>query len=281
MRSVAARLPVLALLFLLGGCATEAERTLAQARQRGLRTAIVQGTAFRHLIVETRGSPPGVLYVFIEGDGTPWTHGGTAVARDPTPRRAIALELALRTPHPGLYVGRPCHFQVRSDPACTPPVWTSGRYSSAVVDSLAAVINRAATGGGYRRVVLIGYSGGGALAVLLVPHVPAARAVVTIAADLDVAAWSRWHGYLPLTGSLDPAQQPPLPAAVAQWHLVGGRDSNVPERLNRRYFEAQGAAADVDHVWRYPTFDHTCCWVRQWPQILERLDAALATDRAP
>jgi hypothetical protein len=265
-------MPTLALLFSVWGCTTAADRALGLAQRRGMETAIVQGTTFRHLIVQSRDLPTDVLYVFIDGDGTPWGYGGTEVARDPTPHRALALELALHTAHSDLYLGRPCHFQSGSDPACTPPVWTSGRYSSAVVDSMAAVVNRSASDGGYRRVVLIGYSGGGTLAVLLVPRVPAARAVITIAANLDVAAWSQWHRYLPLDGSLDPAQQPPLPSTIFQWHLVGGRDLNVPERLVRRYVDT----LDVDSVWRFPTYDHTCCWVQQWAQLMQQIDATIA-----
>ena len=73
-----------------------------------------------------------------------------------------------------------------------------------------------------RSVVLIGYSGGGVLAVLIAPQVPGS-AVVTIAANLDVEAWARWHQYTPLSGSLNPATQPPLDA-LHEWHLVGDRD---------------------------------------------------------
>jgi hypothetical protein len=30
-----------------------------------------------------------------------------------------------------------------------------------------------------------------------------------------------------------------------------------------------------ERIWRYADFDHTCCWVEQWPEIFARLDAAL------
>jgi hypothetical protein len=95
--------------------------------------------------------------------------------------------------------------------------------------------------------------------------------VVTIAADLDVDAWTRWHHYLPLTGSLNPATQPPLDPHITQWHLVGDRDSNVPPEISRRYLDR----VPNDHVWHYSTFDHTCCWVERWPDILARIEAEL------
>jgi dienelactone hydrolase len=120
-------------------------------------------------------------------------------------------------------------------------------------------------------VVLVGYSGGGAISVLTAPLVPAACGVVTIAADLDIDAWTGWHHYLPLKGSLNPAAQAPLDAHIGQWHLIGDRDSNVPPLLNRRYLER----IPVDHLWHYSTFDHTCCWVEQWPAILARIESEL------
>jgi dienelactone hydrolase len=136
---------------------------------------------------------------------------------------------------------------------------------------MVAATNRYAASGGFAHVILIGYSGGGALAVLMAPGVPATRAVITIAANLDVAGWARLHGYLPLERSLDPASQPPLSAGIEQRHLIGGRDTNIPESLNGGYLQTLGA----DRIWRYPTFDHVCCWVQQWPALLERIDRDL------
>src|SRR5690606_13173615 len=105
-------------------------------------------------------------------------------------------------------------------------------------------------------------SGGGTLATLLAAHLPAI-AVVSIAANLDVAAWTRLHGYLPLDGSLDPARQPPL-QGVAQVILTGGRDTQVPASSVAEYLRRNPQAAVRAHA----GFDHRCCWVEQWQQIL-------------
>jgi dienelactone hydrolase len=152
-----------------------------------------------------------------------------------------------------------------------------------VVESLSHVINHYLESNPVQHVVLIGHSGGGVLAVLVAPHVPATAAVVTLAANLDVAAWTQWHGYLPLTDSLSPATQPPLPATILQLHLTGGRDRNVPESINAGYLKNVPPA----DVWRFPRFDHSCCWVKRWPELLARIDARLGwagtapAERAP
>jgi pimeloyl-ACP methyl ester carboxylesterase len=212
-----------------------------------------------------------MLYVFIEGDGSPWVDAGTRVAQDPTPHRPLALELAAATPHAVLYLGRPCYFELHLEAICTPDLWTSGRYSAAVVDSLAAAVRRYAAANDNPPLILIGYSGGGALAVLMAAHLPATHAVVTIAANLDVDAWARWHRYLPLSAGENPATEPPLADAILQWHMVGGKDDNVPEAVNRRYFDT----LRPDQVWRYPDFDHACCWLERWASILARIEAAI------
>ena len=264
------------MLLALCGCANRAERARHLAESGGLAASIVQGTHYRHEVFVSTAPRGAVLYVFIEGDGSPWSGNGREPARDPTPHRALALELALRTPRPVMYLGRPCYFSAKSDSACRPSVWTSERYSASVVESLVRVVNRFVEDKAYRSAILIGYSGGGTLAVLMAPYIPSTAAVVTIGANLDVTAWSSWHGYLPLDGSLSPAEQAPLKADIRQCHLVGGLDRIVPESVSRRYLDS----LRPDQIWRFPSFDHACCWVEQWPNILARVDAALGDEDA-
>ncbi len=202
---------------------------------------------------------------------------GSEISPNPTPHHALALALAIHTPGPRLYLGRPCYFSAINDPACTSRVWTSERFSATVVASMAAAVNDYCADSCRSGVVLIGYSGGGVLAVLMAPLVSPKVAVVTIAADLDVDAWTRVHGYLPLEGSLNPATQPALAPRIREWHLVGDRDSVVPANINQRYFER----IDTKYVLHYPQFDHVCCWVERWPEILVRIAAAMDVASAP
>jgi pimeloyl-ACP methyl ester carboxylesterase len=259
----------------LSGCANQTLRARAYAQRNGMTASVIQGTRFAHRVFTKPAAPQtdaaadaGILYVFIEGDGSPWVGAGRRVAKDPTPHRPLALELAAATPRAILYLGRPCYFETRVEAICTPDLWTSGRYSAEVVDSLVAAVRRYAATDGNPQLILIGYSGGGTLAVLMAAQLPKVRGVITIAANLDVDAWARWHRYLPLSASVNPAAEQPLTDSIRQWHLVGGKDDNVPEALNRRYFDALGP----DQVWHYPAFDHVCCWTEHWASILARID---------
>jgi hypothetical protein len=272
---VNARRAVGAALLILCGC-HQMVPSAQTATRAGLRSELVQGAAYKHAIFVDSSSSDSSLYVFIEGDGLPWRRQGTEISANPTPHHALALTLAVHTPGPRLYLGRPCYFSASEDPACNPSVWTSGRFSPAVVASMAAVVNQRCAdrcGGG---VVLIGYSGGGVLAVLMAAQVPSTVAVITIAADLDTDAWTSAHGYSPLDGSLNPAALPALPSSIREWHLVGDRDTVVPPGLNTRYFDR----IDTRLVWHFPEFDHVCCWEEHWPDLLTRIESAVAETKS-
>lgn len=250
-----------------GGCTTpHAGNVSTLAASAGIHEQLVDGTQFRHRLfanTAARSSPAqGPLLVFLEGDGSPWTHGGRRVASDPSPRQPLAFHLFAGTQLPAWYITRPCYSGLGSE-ACRPELWTSGRYSEEVVRSLATALHARLRHDGHQRVVLVGYSGGGVLATLLAPRLAEAIGVVTVAANLDVGAWSRLHGYLPLDQSLDPAQQPGLPD-LPQVLLTGARDTNVPLASVAAYLERNPRTTVITH----PRFDHRCCWVEQWSAIL-------------
>jgi pimeloyl-ACP methyl ester carboxylesterase len=255
----------------LAACASSARHAQSLARRGGLTPLVLQGGAFELRAFAISRPPRDPLIVFIDGDGSPWVDGGRRISADPTPRMPLALDLALETPGSVLYLGRPCYFALQRQPVCSPVLWTSRRYSPEVVASLVAAASRYAAARRFRRILLVGYSGGGALAALMARTLPGTVGLVTIAGNLDPQTWARAHGYLPLMGSLDPALEPPL-RGLPQWHLVGGSDTNVPYRVSRRYFVRFPSA----RVLRYPSFGHVCCWVRAWPMAIAQILAELS-----
>jgi len=116
-----------------------------------------------------------------------------------------------------------------------------------------------------RNVVLIGYSGGGVLAVLIARMLDEPVSVVTLAAPLDVAAWTGLHGYSPLVGSIDPAEADARQRSIRAVHLYGEQDENVPALINARFFRNAGRGTACLIIGGY---DHDCCWVADWPERL-------------
>ena len=213
-------------------------------------------------------SKSGVLNVYLEGDGSPWMFR-TIVMRDPTPRRPLMLALMSLDTQPAIYVGRPCYNGHFDDDGCESNLWTFGRYSVTVVDSMASAIRALAKRQGANDVRLYGHSGGGALAMLLAAKLPQVSRIVTLAGNLDTDAWTRHHRFTPLFSSLNPADQQPLAESVSQWHFVGTADGVIPPELVRESIMRQPQA----EAYALTGFTHGCCWADIWPDILERLES--------
>ncbi|HUO81452.1 MAG TPA: hypothetical protein VM616_01185 [Gammaproteobacteria bacterium] len=264
----------LALASLLPGCTgqlTPAQRASAL----GFEDRIVQGHGFEHRIFSAMHPSTGLLHIYIEGDGRAWRDRGTINA-DPTPAEPLMLELMALDRGPRAYVGRPCYLGLAGSAACDPRQWTSHRYSADTVQSMKSVIDRLAAEGDYDGIVLFGHSGGGTLATLLASRIAGVRALVTVAPNLDVAAWAGLHGYSPLDGSLDPARTQDFPFGIMQVHWLGGRDEIIPPALA---LSLEPAVEDAEFRVA-ASFDHACCWSSIWPAQLAELQVVIPSTRA-
>lgn len=257
----------LKLIYLLGwvvlfsGCASPAQRMDERAFALGYRRLVVLGEGYEHVVYNKEGRVGDVLHVYLEGDGSPWARKRLPAA-DPTPRTQLMFDLMALDSAPSLYLGRPCYHGLNESPTCTPDLWTGRRYSEAVVESMTTALTKLSAP--YKSVALMGYSGGGTLAMLIAQRLPKTTAVVTIAANLDTARWAALHHEL-LPGSLNPASRPPLSAHIRQIHLAGGKDEHVPPMVIRDAVMLQpGADFKV-----FEQFDHSCCWQAVWPAVLE------------
>ena len=272
-RSMLNVLPLFLYALALAGCVQSPVSLDTAAKRAGLPHKIVATDHFEHSIYRqpVPNSAPRPVWVFLEGDGRPWNRRGTRPSQDPSPRRALGFELMRATPADALYITRPCYNGHRV-PACDPSLWTHARFAPDVVDSLAQGIQTSVDAN--RRIVLVGYSGGGALAMLLAAKIHNVAAVVTVAGLIDVAAWTTHHGYEPMTGSLKPLVEN-VPASVRQWHLVGAMDRNVPAAQTQRALRTATAV----QVLTFADADHACCWVELWPATWSLIAGQI--DQAP
>jgi dienelactone hydrolase len=263
----------LPLLICVSACALQpAGNSDQQARKLGFERIVVKGTDFRHVVyLHSTAAGNGMLHVYLEGDGSPWIDERW-VTTDPGPRNPLMLKLMALDPAPGMYLGRPCYHGLSGEPACNPAFWTNARYSAPVIASMARALELVARDTNHNGIVLIGYSGGGTIAMLLAERVADVRAVITLAGNLDPDAWTELHDYSRLSASLNPSLQEPLPDGIYQLHMVGDRDRVVPRTL------IVPAAARQQHadVVIVPGADHTCCWESLWPELLETLPERIA-----
>ena len=264
----------IALLAVLSACVSPSVHMHQLAHELGLIRESVQGHPFQHIVYLNQAAKnlsqikPPELHIYLEGDGDPWLNHHT-IAADPTPRDPLALRLLARDPAAAVYLGRPCYHGLAQIPPCSPEFWTSRRYSETVVTSMAFALRQLPEYQAAAKIVLIGHSGGGTLAMLLAARLAKTRAVMTLAGNLDPQAWAALHRYSELTDSLNPALQPALPASIQQIHLMGRQDRNIPPHLAPLTILQQSNVRTV----KIEAYNHTCCWLEDWHSLLSYLDS--------
>lgn len=253
---------------MLAGCASPSERAAALAAQRQMLPRIVEAGHFDVFTYAPMAFTPGApLTVYVEGDGFAWITP-TRLSDDPTPRQPIALALAAADPAANVvYVARPCQFVTgRHRRNCDPAYWSSARFAEEVVAAMDKVVEHFLAAGGTKGVKLVGYSGGGAVAVLLAARRGDVRQLVTVAGVLDTRVWTDLDGSTPLVHSLNPADVAQQVAGIPQVHFVGAKDEVVPAAVARAY-AARSPAARRPEVRVVPGQGHECCWAESWPSL--------------
>jgi pimeloyl-ACP methyl ester carboxylesterase len=237
----------------------------AIAQAAGLEAGISKSTAFDLQIYRRDDGKQGPLFVYIEGDGLAYLDALTP-SSDPTPSDPVALRLAAADPGPAvLYLGRPCQFLAgRADPRCSVRAWTTARFGADVVAAIDGAIDRERAKVPNRPLVLVGYSGGGVIAALVAARRSDVRLLVTVAAPLDVADWTRRMGVSPLDGSTSPLDHADRLSRVRLVAFAGQQDKTVPVASISSAVGRFGPSAKLVVV---PDFDHRCCWVRDWPSL--------------
>ena len=290
----AAALTVAALLALggcLGGCAGPADRTLprqpdpdrlsaaaALAAAGGPQRLEVPAAPFRLLAyARFADPPPAALVVYVEGDGLAW-ESRSRLSPDATPRNPLGLRLAASDPVPSVaWLARPCQYLLRlaDGAACPASYWSGGRFAPEVVAAMNRAVDRLKAGAGTPLVQLVGYSGGGGLAVLMAAARDDVAALVTVAGNLDHRAWTAHHRVTPLVASLNPADAAAALAELPQLHLIGERDDVVPRLVAASYRRRLPAAAAAAFLVAAEQ-GHDCCWAEDWPAMVGQARHLLA-----
>lgn len=260
---------VLCLMALLPACsnvptpAARSQQALELAQQAHWQPLLLETTAFRlQAFRPVRWQADDVLTVYIEGDGLAWRTSSQPSA-DPTPVKPLALHLALAQPEGNAaYLARPCQY-LADQPNCQRRYWTDARFAQEVVAAMDQAVEQLKGQARANELVLVGYSGGAAVALLLATRRDDVRQVVTVAGNLDHAAWTVHHKVSPLQRSLNPAAQRQALAGLEQVHLVGELDRITPPSLARQFIASYPPTAPL-HLRVIPGYDHACCWAQGW-----------------
>jgi pimeloyl-ACP methyl ester carboxylesterase len=94
-----------------------------------------------------------------------------------------------------------------------------------------------------KRAVLVGYSGGAAIALEVAKRLPQVVGVITVAGNIDPAATNTWHGASAMPTAVSPYKYPGRLAQIPVLHIVGGKDEVVPPGLTREVIARAGRLA--------------------------------------
>ncbi|MDD2686667.1 MAG: hypothetical protein PHY62_10945 [Gallionella sp.] len=187
---------------------------------------------------------------------------------DPTPRDPLALQLALRhTPGQAVYLARPCQYAAPDGTRkCASRYWTSHRFAPEVIAATDHAISQLKQRYRAHSLVLVGYSGGGAVAALVAARRQDVAHLITVAGNLAPDTWTTLHHVNPLTGSLNPANSWQALQTIPQTHFIGAADDNITSAVFAAY-AARFPPERRPRAISIAGFDHHCCWVKQWPSL--------------
>jgi len=213
-------------------------------------------------------SVDGGLTVYLEGDGLAWSTYAKP-SNDPTPEYPMAIMLAMaQREGEAVALARPCQYTMDvARGICEERYWTSHRFAPEVISATNQAISRLKAQSNATWLRLVGYSGGGAVATLVAARRDDVREILTIAGNLDHAAWTKHHHLSPLSGSLQPIDAASALTHLPQLHFIGSNDQVIPASLAQNFLVKQGrntCAATV--VVQGP--DHVHGWVQRWDALL-------------
>lgn len=191
--------------------------------------------------------------MFIEGDGNVWS------ASDPTPNKAVALDLYQQYQGHKLYLGRPCMFI--EHPSCTTSMWTTARYSAWAADETRKIMQNYPNAA-----VIVGFSGGAAIAAQIAAKQDV-RALVSVSGNLSLKDMREHHNSKPLTGSVDPMTLAQIRAPI-KVIAIGRDDKIVPKQVASSFQSKFGG-----EIMEFSGNHHSC--MKWWPKVEQRVSQLL------
>ena len=257
-------------LLLTQSCASHSpENTdLKISKMAGLQADELRGGDFVLRVYYKFDNPGAPLHIYLEGDGRAWL-SGTSVSRNPSPRNPVALHLAAREPGKNvMYIARPCQYvSFEKNPHCEYPYWTGKRFSTEVIDSVSAVINLGKEKARANKLEIVGFSGGGAVAVLVAARRSDVSGIRTVAGNLDHRAWTRHHKVDSLDGSLNAADVAEKVANIPQIHYIGSQDENMGRYVAESFLSKAGRI-DCIKIKTVKGVTHSKGWEQAWSRLL-------------
>jgi hypothetical protein len=240
----------------------------------------VEANGFDITVFERVHKKGGHARLYIEGDGPVWLNGEQQVyeplvSSNPTPSNPVALHLATHDAGDNVFVvNRPCQYLGGHRPdeqkGCPSNLWQQDRYGPEVIDTVNKTIDTLKRHHNITSFDLVGFQGGGVIALALTLHREDIGSVRTIAAPLDLNILTTRFHVPPLSGSANPVEFAARVAQVPQIHFFGHMEEEIPYK---QMANSYAAAADNDtRCMQFQEIKRASDdkgFVRIWPDLLK------------
>lgn len=265
------RLSTLITLFLLISCDHSANQRILYAdrcaRDGNFVKSFVRGGDFIFTTYSNHNNSPEKkeYVVYIEGDGLISYKSG-AISSNPTPVNHMMLKLAMldNRNYNIVYIARPCQYTpMEMNPKCNYSYWSNARWSPESVNAMDEAIKSIVLNNNFH---LIGFSGGGGIAVLIAAQNKRVKSILTIGGNLDHVVFNEYHGAMQSISSLNPIDYAISINNIPQLHLVGSRDKIIPSIIAHEYVKKSSS-----NCVRYRIIDgpsHNSGWIDIWQNLL-------------
>lgn len=198
------------------------------------------------------------LIVFIEGDGFSWVTKNQS-STNPTPFNPLLLKIAINlNKENSVYLSRPCQNTFDENfKNCSKEYWTSKIYSDEIINSMNSAINKIKLKHKAENIILVGYSGGGVISLILASLRNDIKEVITIASNIELEKWASYHKISKIN-SINPGKLHTL-SKIKQNHFVGGKDNIVPPFIVNEYKNNFKEKNNINII-TIDDFTHNCCW---------------------
>jgi len=262
-------------LFAFGCASAPRQLTLDDLHQRGTAAGLevqrLSGELFTLVALAPPQARSKVLRIYIEGDGLAW-RTRYRLSAHPSPVTPTALNLMLVDPTSDkAYLARPCQYLQTE--ACHPKYWSTDLFSEEVISGMSRALDALKDRGGYTHLELVGYSGGGGVAVLLSARRDDITGLMTVAGNLDTEAVCRLHGLTPLSASLNPADVAEGLCGISQHHFMGKEDKIIPVSIYTSFAAHLSSIQAVSSV-VVDDVTHQRGWEEQWAGLLQEYGLA-------
>ena len=266
------RLIFILFLLILTACSSgeDVENMFRASKLNGFAIKPIAVSPFILTARERVATQKSAVNIYIEGDGRAWLSKRTP-SLDPTPNNPVTLKLAqLDNSKNVIYLARPCQYSKTVDSSpCEQKYWTTHRFSTEVIDAMNDALSDIKRRYQITGFNLIGFSGGGNVAVLLAARRSDVLSIRTVAGNLDHELQSNIHNVSQIPSSLNAKNVAMNIKHIPQLHFIGGQDKIVPEQVYKSYKNSSGQS-DCVKSYVVNTASHIKGWESVWKSLLNQ-----------